>query len=227
MSDEEIAAARDNIEYDKYDKIYSEVIKKPAITIPEVPFDKIFTPAKNRSIDNSDREMPVVAEERNNEDEIEEYTFSNESEEGLSFDYSDATPNDLLNASKSLQTTTDFKKLKEEVEKLKQRQLMTKNKVISAEQAQLAAAKKAEEAKRKTAESKKAYDEMVNNLVKYSEALREDCQFNENKAKLADTDRECSERFIKSQEEEANGYMELVNEMNDLITPRATNVRRR
>jgi hypothetical protein len=229
MTDDEIAAARENIEYDKYEKIYSnenktkndeDIVKNenPVINFPTVNFNEIFNPANNDST--------VV---HTDTDSVDEYSFvedgdNNNNNNNLTFDFSDATPNDFNYAAENLKSVDDFVALKKQIESLKEKQAASKKRAEDAVKAQQQAAKKAADAKKKAAESSEAYNKMLEHLRDYYEALQEDCDYNNHQADIAEQDAECNERFIDTQNKIASSNMKLINEMNELISSEAANV---
>lgn len=251
MSDEEIARARANIEYDKYEEIYHNVKatkeQEPLpFVVPQVKFDDVFKPIDK--VDNyglvesptlnfeqgentmeaaPGRELPVIVPERSAEvtyTDDKRDTYS--SGDNLHFDYSEATPLDVNNGFSRATSLEEFAELRKRAVEWKEKQRRSKEERARAEQTAVEAAERAKAVKEATEAKRRDYEKRLEKLRMYTEALAEDCEFNESQAKLAEDDAKCNERFVQAQEEKARSIDSLIDEIDSLIDPEATNVRR-
>lgn len=250
MTDEEIAQARENIEYEKYENIYKNNARYDK-KIPSVSFTDVFKPIQNtenvielphvnigEEVSNYDesndveRELPMVVPERevpalyygNAYDTVAEDTYEDQE---LHFDYSDTTAKDIDSVIGKITSLNDFEELKRRAIALQQQQEYTRRQVEAAEREAEEAERQAEEAKKIAEESAKAYQAKMEKLRIYTEALEEDCNFNVNRAKLAENNTQCNRRFVETQISKVNENEALMSEIDSIIAPEAINIRRR
>ena len=237
MTPEEIQQARENIEYDKYEKIYADEWQKiknkekKQSYIFDVPsFKNIFHPAdpnatfviptNEETVENGNdvqiREYPVVVPERitgfsKNKDIIPEY------KEDLTFDFSGDTVKDVNAAFKTTSSIDGFKALSARVRDLqekKKRQLRRQQEIQSE-------ALKTEELARKIkqdrAKAQEIYDENMRRLAEYTQMLAEQCSDIENETQVVYDNAEANRRFIQEQEEKAKSYEELNGQIDEIL----------
>ncbi len=281
MTDDEIARARENIEFDKYEKIYHDTTAntnaddlvvgefaptdKPKFSVPEVNFDDIFKPVASvegygqveaptlnftdtKEEDNSvERELPMVVPERynlsanlenqesysNDETDYDDYSAVEESQEEVSsndddlhFDYSTATADEVKSRFTQASSLSEFAELRKRAEMLKEEQRKSREARETEERRAEEIDRIAREKKEAVAAKEKEYAKRLEKLRMYTEALADDCKFNENKAELAKNVAEANERFVQEQEEKARSMESLINEIDSIIEPEAINVRR-
>lgn len=250
MTDEEIAQARENIEYDKYEEIYHnenqvEEHKDSFSLIPsEVRFDDIFKPIKQvdayegvaspvvnfeseEKVDgNVERELPMVVPERH---EAKEHDITEEvtHEEGLHFDYSTATAAEVEEGVNRASSSEELVDLLKRAEELKERQRMLREEREAAEKAAEEAARRAQEIKEAALAKQRDYEKRLDKLRSYTEALAEDVEFNASKIERAKNDAESNERYVEEQEAKAKDIEDMIREIDSIIGPEAINVRGR
>ena len=233
MTDEEIAEAREKIEYDKYQKIFAD--RWDELNSKKEEDNQI----KQVSDPESVREVPVVVPERNEiqpvvdinenkeskEDEIEEFVFADTSEEGLHFDYSDATEEDVMKAISFETSGKGLEALKQRALKLKEENQKSKAASDEAIRQQREIAEKALDARRQSEKKREAYEEKYKKLEDYCAALERDTEINLNSAKVAMDDAETNRKFIESTEAEMLDLDDMMSEIDSIISPEAKNVR--
>ena len=254
MTDEEIARARENIEYDKYEDLYHNVKHEEepekkesfSLIVPEVKFDDIFKPVAqvdaNQNVespkidfdDEIERELPVVVPEReeitayekeqeNVSEDVPDYAME---DEGLHFDYSTATADEVNAGFNQANSLGEFAELRKRAEELKEKQRKSREDRAAAEREAEEAAMRAQEIKEAALAKQRDYEKRLEKLRLFTEALAEDVEFNTNKAELAKNDAKCNERFAEAQKEKTRNIDNMINEIDSIIGPEATNVRR-
>ena len=231
MTDEEIIKARENIEYDKYEKEYlknkennknidnKEDTMLSTFVMPKITFSDIFKPAEN--VDDVVNSIPLTATEiTENEDLKNTYNDDND----LHFDYSEVTAKEVNDLVSSVTNIKDLEALKKRSAELKKRQEATNKAREEAEKEAKEMAQRALDEKRKVEELKKAYDLKIEKLRLYNQALEEDCIFNENKSSLAKSAAENNKKIIEAQQSEADEIDALIGEIDSIISPEAINV---
>lgn len=189
MTDEEIARARENIEYDKYEKQYAdEWAAKKA------------------------RDEVVVAPER----EVPEYQFTENA--GIHFDYSDATPKDIANATVVENSRLGLEELKARVLALKEQKRQSESDLSDARSAQTEEAKIALDVRNATRAKRLAYEESLRKLAQYCETLEEETKVIQSSAAIARNDIECNRRFIQSHQAEMGDYDSKMKEIDSIIS---------
>lgn len=241
MSDEEIARARENIEYDKYEKIYEEQNENifennvPSVgyqfTAPQVAIDKPLSTISdvvlphadvNKVDDDNVREDIVVTPDR---DDYVSSQNTNDNDD-IHFDYSEATSNDIRNAADVENSLGGLEALKARALKLREEQRKSKDELDLAKKEQSDEARRALEIKNATDNKKKDYEAYLGKLNDYCEALQQDIDINKNSVAAAKEDAESNRRFIKSQEMQMDDYDKMISDINSIISPEAINVRK-
>lgn len=254
MTDEEIAQARENIEYDKYEEIYhnEKQIEEDkdessfSLITPEVRFDNIFKPIKQvdayegvaspvvnfeseEKVDgNVERELPMVVPERY-EAKVKEHENTDEvtHEEGLHFDYSTATAAEVKEGVNRASSSAELVDLLKRAEELKERQRMLREEREAAEKVAEEAARRAQEIKEAALAKQRDYEKRLDKLRSYTEALAEDVKISASKIERAKNDAESNERYVEEQEAKAKGIDNMIREIDSIIGPEAINVRGR
>lgn len=202
MSDDELARARENIEYDKYEEQYENDNK--------VRDDIVVTPERKEDSTTKYDEY-VVVEDDNNQD--------------MHFDYSNATAKDIENAVNITSSSVDLKAMMARVAELKRKQAESKERMDEARRRKEEEARRAEESKRALEEKEKEKAAYMSKLNDYMEALKEDIEYNDNAASATDEETENIRQIIKEQEMKKVGFDKEINEINAVISPEAVNVR--
>lgn len=204
MSDDDLAEARENIEYDKYEEKYS-------------------------NNDENIRDEIVVVEDRNekSDEKIEEYTAveSEKPEEEIHFDYSEATVKDIANAVNFTTSSSDLQAMMERVAELKRKQAESKERMDEARRIKEEESRKAEESRRALEEKEKEKAEYISKLNDYMEALQDDIAYNDNAAAATNEETESIRQVIREQEMKKVGFDKEIDEINSVIAPEAINVR--
>lgn len=222
MTDDQIAEARRNIEYEKYEEIYKTLweekkkrfkdalqeIKNSAKRniVPEVPMEEAV------------RDEVVVTPER--EEKVEEYTTAKEEEkpkEDLHMDYTDATKRDVARAIGKETSVSGLAALKERALKLREEQENARKDQEAARREQVEEAERAMEIRRQTEAKKEAYAEKFRALEEYCAALEEDTKSIRSSAAISRNDTACNRRFIESRVAEMTDYDERIQEIDSII----------
>jgi len=206
MTDEEIAQARENIEYDKYEEKYGNYKLNTSIMVPD--FNKVFVPisANNSLGSESEKDLPIVVPERDFSNSFEQ----NNGDQNIHFDYTEATAEDLSNAVEQTTSLGDAALLMKRAMELREKQKETKEQMEEER-------RKAEELERKQQEVEKAAKAKLERLRVYNEAVEEDCAYNAAAAKQAEEIAAENAAKIKANEE-------LMNEIDSIIGGEAINV---
>ena len=231
MTDEEILEAREKIEYDKYQKIFANHWDE----LNEKKVEDGFP--KEETISESGREVPIVVPDNNEvpsvkvienneskEDEIEDFVFA-DADEGLHFDYSNATQKDVVKAINFETSGSGLEALKQRALKLKEENQKSKEASDEAIRQQREIAEKALDTRRQSEKKREAYEEKYRKLEDYCSALEEDTKINLNSAKAARDDTEINRKFIESTQAEMLDLDDMMSEIDSIISPEATNVR--
>lgn len=225
MTDEEIMQAREEIDFDKYEREYRKEIEESKIAdspvmLPTISMDKVFVPQTNTTVADSDikpevqyssvvetaplrREEAIVAPERNGSSYFNDVS-SISVPKNIGFDFEGATPKDMLKAiDNPTISTEDAKNMRRRAEELLKRQ---------AELRKLAEEKAAQvnEIQAKDSEATNILTETYEKMALYTAALTQDLGYYEKE--IGDLDREYD---ITSQSLEAK--VEAINEMNSVF----------
>ncbi len=225
MTDEEIMQAREEIDFDKYEREYRKEIEESKIAdspvmLPAISMDKVFVPQTNTTVADSDikpevqyssvvetaplrREEAIVAPERNGSSYFNDVS-SISVPKNIGFDFEGATPKDMLKAiDNPTISTEDAKNMRRRAEELLKRQ---------AELRKLAEEKAAQvnEIQAKDSEATNILTETYEKMALYTAALTQDLGYYEKE--IGDLDREYD---ITSQSLEAK--VEAINEMNSVF----------
>ena len=216
ITDEEIARARENIEYDRYEKKYAEDWEKKlssvAINRPSANVDNVVLP--QAKVETNVREDVVVVPDR-------------DEEKDLHFDYSDATEKDIVAATKVERSASGLEALKARALALKEKNRQSKLELDEARREQNEEAQRALEIKNAAQAKEKEYQDSLSKLEDYCEALEKDTEINMNLAAVAKTDIECNRRFIEGKQAEIEDFDQKMDEIDSTISPEAINVRPR
>ena len=230
MSDEEVARARKNIEYERYKN--GNEIKTPisdfnlSINKPTGHIDDKISPQISMvNDDDKVRDDVIVIPDR--EEKIEDYEFADENKEEMHFDYTDATAKDLEKAVDIETSNAGLQAILARVAKLKEEQAKSKAESEEAKRIQEEEAQRALEAKNALAQKQSEYQQMVAKLNDYADALEEDVAYNRNAAAIAMEDAESNKRFILDQENKSSEYDRDIDKIRGTISPEAVNVRLR
>ena len=220
MTDEEIAKARENIEYDKYEDIYAkEWAAKQEEKIEngsEVVFGG-FEPIHDviSATNDASREDIVVVPER---EEVVEKVAEDSNENDLHFDYSEATASDLINASKVEESKMGLSELKERALRLKEQNRQSKLDLDAARNAQSDEARKALEIRNANLSKKLDYVESLRRLQEFCDSLEQETQVNLDSAESARNEAEVNRRFIQSQFDEISEFDDRMKEIDSIIS---------
>lgn len=185
--------------------------------------------------DNKEDEQVVTSEDVQDveEEQIEDYTFdtskddeksvSNE-EEDLSFDFSNASVNEIDCIIDKLGTKSQFDALKARVEQLRKQQIEQRKREEEARKAAEDAARKAEEQKKRYNESMEKNNQYLELLKSYAEALEEDNERTKQRTQAFEETKEMENRFAEDQRVKAEQALAMVDEINSIIGPVAENV---
>lgn len=185
--------------------------------------------------DNKEDEQVVTSEDVQDveEEPIEDYTFdtskddeksvSNE-EEDLSFDFSNASANEIDCIIDKLGTKSQFDALKARVEQLRKQQIEQRKREEEARRAAEDAARKAEEQKKRYNESMEKNNQYLELLKSYAEALEEDNERTKQRTQAFEETKEMENRFAEDQRVKAEQALAMVDEINSIIGPVAENV---
>ena len=185
--------------------------------------------------DNKEDEQVVTSEDVQDveEEPIEDYTFdtskddeksvSNE-EEDLSFDFSNASVNEIDCIIDKLGTKSQFDALKARVEQLRKQQIEQRKREEEARKAAEDAARKAEEQKKRYNESMEKNNQYLELLKSYAEALEEDNERTKQRTQAFEETKEMENRFAEDQRVKAEQALAMVDEINSIIGPVAENV---
>ena len=185
--------------------------------------------------DNKEDEQVVTLEDVQDveEEPIEDYTFdtskddeksvSNE-EEDLSFDFSNASANEIDCIIDKLGTKSQFDALKARVEQLRKQQIEQRKREEEARKAAEDAARKAEEQKKRYNESMEKNNQYLELLKSYAEALEEDNERTKQRTQAFEETKEMENRFAEDQRVKAEQALAMVDEINSIIGPVAENV---
>ena len=184
---------------------------------------------------NKEDEQVVTSEDVQDveEEPIEDYTFdtskddeksvSNE-EEDLSFDFSNASANEIDCIIDKLGTKSQFDALKARVEQLRKQQIEQRKREEEARKAAEDAARKAEEQKKRYNESMEKNNQYLELLKSYAEALEEDNERTKQRTQAFEETKEMENRFAEDQRVKAEQALAMVDEINSIIGPVAENV---
>ena len=185
--------------------------------------------------DNKEDEQVVTSEDVQDveEEPIEDYTFdtskddeksvSNE-EEDLSFDFSNASANEIDCIIDKLGTKSQFDALKARVEQLRKQQIEQRKREEEARKAAEDAARKAEEQKKRYNESMEKNNQYLELLKSYAEALEEDNERTKQRTQAFEETKEMENRFAEDQRVKVEQALAMVDEINSIIGPVAENV---
>ena len=135
MSDDELARARENIEYDKYKEQYEKDSK--------IRDDIVVTPDRKEDSESKYDEYTVVEENEN------------ENDQDMHFDYTNATAKDIENAVNFTTSSADLKAMMARVAELKRKQAESKERMDEAKRIKEEESRRAEESRRILEEKEK------------------------------------------------------------------------
>ena len=185
--------------------------------------------------DNKEDEQVVASEDVQDVDEepIEDYTFDtskddeksvSNDDEDLSFDFSNASVNDIDGIIDKLGTKSQFDALKARVEQLKKQQIEQRKREEEARKAAEDAARKAEEQKKRYNESIEKNNQSLELFKSFIEALEEDNERTKQRTQAFEETKEMENRFAEDQRVKAEQALAMVDEINSIIGPVAENV---
>ena len=185
--------------------------------------------------DNKEDEQVVTSEDEQDveEEPIEDYTFDtskydeksvSNDEEDLSFDFSNASANEIDCIIDKLGTKSQFDALKARVEQLRKQQIEQRKREEEARKAAEDAARKAEEQKKRYNESMEKNNQYLELLKSYAEALEEDNERTKQRTQAFEETKEMENRFAEDQRVKAEQALAMVDEINSIIGPVAENV---
>ncbi len=185
--------------------------------------------------DNKEDEQVVTSEDEQDveEEPIEDYTFDtskydeksvSNDEEDLSFDFSNASANEIDCIIDKLGTKSQFDALKARVEQLRKQQIEQRKREEEARKAAEDAARKAEEQKKRYNESVEKNNQYLELLKSYAEALEEDNERTKQRTQAFEETKEMENRFAEEQRVKAEQALAMVDEINSIIGQVAENV---
>ena len=223
MTDEEIETARFEIEnynnksldesFDSYQQKTNEEIEK-----------------QKEVYEETREELPIRDEIQIVPDRDEatyEYTFedSDEVEENLHFDYTDATPNDVLQAATTVTSLEQLEALKMRVLKIKEENQKTNEELNAARKEKENEEQRAREAKSATEEVKRVYNDTYKKLTDYYDALDENKKRNNDLIESTRKEIDENKKYIEEQNGIRDSLEKEIEEMNSLFGDEAVNVR--
>ena len=185
--------------------------------------------------DNKEDDQVVTSEDEQDveEEPIEDYTFDtskydeksvSNDEEDLSFDFSNASANEIDCIIDKLGTKSQFDALKARVEQLRKQQIEQRKREEEARKAAEDAARKAEEQKKRYNESVEKNNQYLELLKSYAEALEEDNERTKQRTQAFEETKEMENRFAEEQRVKAEQALAMVDEINSIIGQVAENV---
>lgn len=225
MTDEEIMQAREEIDFDKYEREYRQEIEESRIIdspvmFPAISVDKVFVPQTNTTVTDSAikpevqyssvvEATPLRGEEAIVVPERDASSYFKDVSDiavpkNIGFDFEDATPNDMFKAiDNPTISTEDAKNMRRRAEELLKRQ---------AELRKLAEEKAAQvnEIQAKDSEVTNLLQDTYEKMALYTDALSQDLNYYEKQ--IGELDREYD---TTSQNLEAK--VEAINEMNSVF----------
>lgn len=225
MTDEEIMQAREEIDFDKYEREYRQEIEESRIIdspvmFPAISVDKVFVPQTNTTVTDSAikpevqyssvvEATPLRGEETIVVPERDASSYFKDVSDiavpkNIGFDFEDATPNDMFKAiDNPTISTEDAKNMRRRAEELLKRQ---------AELRKLAEEKAAQvnEIQAKDSEVTNLLQDTYEKMALYTDALSQDLNYYEKQ--IGELDREYD---TTSQNLEAK--VEAINEMNSVF----------
>ena len=185
--------------------------------------------------DNKEDEQVVTSEDVQDVDEepIEDYTFDiskddeksvSNDDEDLSFDFSNASANDIDGIIDKLGTKSQFDALKARVEQLRKQQIEQREREEEARKAAEEAARKAEEQKKRYNESIEKNNQSLELFKSFIEALEEDNERTKQRTQAFEETKEMENRFAEDQRVKAEQALAMGDEINSIIGPVAENV---
>lgn len=185
--------------------------------------------------DNKEDEQVVTSEDVQDveEEPIEDYTFDtskddekfvSNDEEDLSFDFSNASANEIDCIIDKLGTKSQFDALKARVEQLRKQQIEQRKREEEARKAAEDAARKAEEQKKRYNESIEKNNQSLELFKSFIEALEEDNERTKQRTQAFEETKEMENRFAEDQRVKAEQALAMVDEINSIIGPVAENV---
>lgn len=225
MTDEEIMQAREEIDFDKYEREYRQEIEESRIIdspvmFPAISVDKVFVPQTNTTVTDSDikpevqyssvvEATPLRGEEAIVVPERDASSYFKDVSDiavpkNIGFDFEDATPNDMFKAiDNPTISTEDAKNMRRRAEELLKRQ---------SELRKLAEEKAAQvnEIQAKDSEVTNLLQDTYEKMALYTDALSQDLNYYEKQ--IGELDREYD---TTSQNLEAK--VEAINEMNSVF----------
>ena len=225
MTDEEIMQAREEIDFDKYEREYRQEIEESRIAdspvmLPAISMDKVFVPQTNTTVTDSDikpevqyssvvEATPLRGEEAIVVPERDASSYFKDVSDiavpkNIGFDFEEATPKDMFKAiDNPTISTEDAKNMRRRAEELLKRQ---------AELRKLAEEKAAQvnEIQAKDSEATNILTETYEKMALYTDALTQDLNYYEKQ--IGELDREYD---TTSQNLEAK--VEAINEMNSVF----------
>lgn len=225
MTDEEIMQAREEIDFDKYEREYRKEIEESKIAdspvmLPAISMDKVFVPQTNTTVADSDikpevqyssvvETAPLRGEEAIVVPERDASSYFKDVSDiavpkNIGFDFEDATPKDMFKAiDNPTISTEDAKNMRRRAEELLKRQ---------SELRKLAEEKAAQvnEIQAKDSEVTNLLQDTYEKMALYTDALSQDLNYYEKQ--IGELDREYD---TTSQNLEAK--VEAINEMNSVF----------
>lgn len=184
-------------------------------------------------------QLPMVVEDNKedvqdvDEEPIEDYTFDiskddeksvSNDDEDLSFDFSNASANDIDGIIDKLGTKSQFDALKARVEQLRKQQIEQREREEEARKAAEEAARKAEEQKKRYNESIEKNNQSLELFKSFIEALEEDNERTKQRTQAFEETKEMENRVAEDQRVKAEQALAMVDEINSIIGPVAENV---
>ncbi len=220
MTDEEIARARENIEFDKYEKRYKDEWEN--VNTEEDNnnvFFGGFEPLHDVISNDAIRDDVVVVPEKN------DVVSSNTKDDELHFDYSDATESDLTYASEQESSKLGLQELKDRALKLKEIKKQSEEDFHAAKSVRLEEAKKALEVRNVNLSKKLDYVEALKKLKEYCDSLEVQTKEINNSTESIRNDTEINRQFIQSQFDEIDDYDNKMKEIDSIISSDNVNSR--
>ena len=217
MTEEQVAAARRNIEYEKYEeqyrKIWEEKKKKLSDTLESIRNNskKAAPPVQNDVV----RDSVEVTPDRDKK--VPEYTTTKAPEREIHMDYSGATEKDVVRAVDHETTKSGLEELRAEVLRLEAERKKALQEEADANRQQWDVAKRAQEVRKMTDDKKAARDKKAADVAQYCREVEEENERIRRKAEMARGDAECNNRFIHLREEEMSALDREIAAMDELM----------
>ena len=216
--DEKVAEIREQDNINQFNELNHTIEEKDDV---ETSVDLAGQQIRENVVTVPEREetkTELVDENVNSPEEVvEEYTEVKE--EGLHFDYTDATVEDVKKAMPFETSMSGLEALKARAKKLQQEKELSTQARKVAEEAQISAAEMVQKFDEEAQSKKKALDVKEAELETYLKSLEDDIKKDREATELANTETENSKKYILNKEAEIKDYDVKMSEIDSIINP--------